>query len=89
MVDIQAPLLPRSRLCSFKSKKSGKGGKKPTCIRSSWKKSNGRRKSTECGKGVWPLGRNVIRKAKAHFELNLVREVKDNKKVSLSMTIAK
>lgn len=32
MVDIQAPLLPRSRLCSFKSKKSGKGGKKPTCM---------------------------------------------------------
>lgn len=31
----------------------------------------------------------MIRKAKAHFELNLVREVKDNKKVSLSMTIAK
>lgn len=44
----------------------------------------------ECEKGVWPCGRkcgNVIRaqrdtlrKAKAHFELNLVREVKDNKK---------
>lgn len=31
----------------------------------------------------------MIRKAKAQFELNLVREVKDNKKVSLSMTIAK
>jgi len=44
----------------------------------------------ECEKGVWPCRRkcgNVIRaqrdtlrKAKAHFEFNLVREVKDNKK---------
>jgi len=58
--------------------------------RSSVKISSGRRKSMECEKGVWPCRRkcgNVIRaqrdtlrKAKAHFEFNLVREVKDNKK---------
>ena len=50
---------------------------------------NSRRKPTECGKGVWSWEkyrnivrscRDVTRKARDHLELNLMREVKDNKK---------
>jgi len=54
-----------------------------------WEISDGR-KATECGRRFWTLGRNIgtlsrickdaTRKARTLLELNLVREVKSNKK---------
>lgn len=54
-------------------------------------KQKEKKKSTECGNGVWVREyRNVVRtcrdatrKTKAHWKLNLVKEVKDNNKGSL------
>jgi len=77
--------------CIPLSKKSSKGGRRPTWMSKElleelrWKrKVHGMWKE---GQGTWEEYRNVVkacrvatRKAKAHLELNLVRDVKDNKK---------
>ena len=95
MVDIQAPLLPSSRdWKSFLSKKSGKGGRRPTQVSKELMEKllevspckTGRRKSVEKMSGHFRgilefvrACRDVTWKAKLHLELNQAKEVKDKK----------
>jgi len=80
-------------MCIPKIKKSGKGGRRPEWSKMNklimenlkWKKKVYR--MWKRGPAIWQEYKNVIRarrdvmrKAKAHLELNLAKEVKDNKK---------